>query len=155
SSSFSTQEDSSLIPALRTRATAHLGVNGPVSIVTFATWQEDRSGGRSTYLVVDAGRTFPAIGHLDLIVSRQTGAVASTSISLQLTQRIGNIGTSSSRVTNQGGSSSVAASLSHSAPPGSGFGYELTSERGAVDNTDGRFTWNGERAAVSGWLQEF
>ncbi|HEY4213573.1 MAG TPA: fimbria/pilus outer membrane usher protein [Steroidobacteraceae bacterium] len=155
-SGFASIGDSVLTPAVRTRATAHLGVTLPnlVSLVAFATVQENMAGGRSRFLSLDASRTLGQFGHLDLLCSRQTGIVESRYISLQFTHRLGRQSSSSSRMSNDNGVAALAATISRSVPVGPGYGYEVSAQRGGVDTADARLVVNGEAETASLWLQQ-
>ena len=155
-SGFASVGDSILTPAVRTRATAHLGVTVPrlLSLVAFATVQESMAGGRSRFLSLDASRTFGEFGHLDLLCSRQTGIVESRYISLQFTHHLGRGGSTSSRMSSDNGVAAMSATIARSVPVGPGYGYELTAQRGGVDTTEARLVVNGESETTSLWLQQ-
>ncbi len=155
-SGFASVGDSILTPAVRTRATAHLGVTVPhlLSLVAFATVQENRTGGHSRFVSLDASRTFGQFGHLDLLCSRQTGIVASRYISLQFTHHLGRGGSTSSRMSSDNGVTAVAAAMARSVPVGPGYGYEVSAQRGGVATADARLVVNGEAETTSLWLQQ-
>jgi outer membrane usher protein len=155
-SEFATLTDSPLHPTPRTSVTGHLGLHVPRlgSCALFTSWRHEADGTNTSYWALSAGRTLGEFGHVDFLASRIPGQRGSSLFALQFTHRLAGGNTTSMRMSNESGTPGIAAMLEHNAPQGPGYGYQVSAERGDIDQLSARGSWNGEREIASAWVQQ-
>ncbi len=124
-----------------------------VSVTLGGTWREEITGAHTLSVNFALGKTFVGRGHLDLGVSRFTGPVASSYVTLIYTQSVGQERSVSATASVSDGRAGGAATVQKSLPAGDGFGYTLRAARDTVTGADAIAQWNGDAVAVAALAQ--